>query len=179
MSIADTTEACAGQLLQIAELLDQLPGGRFAHCDDTVLGSSIGAHVRHILDHYDCLLDGVVSGSIDYACRSRDNRAETDVRYTRRRIAALIERLRTLSFEATTVLDVQHEPGSVGAPANRSSLGRELEFLMSHTAHHYALIAVLLNRFELPVPQDFGLAPSTVRHRASLPDCGDIGRGGR
>ncbi|MEM8983389.1 MAG: DinB family protein [Pseudomonadota bacterium] len=176
MSIESTAEACRGQLKQLAELLQQLPTGSYAHCDAGVLGTSIGAHVRHILDHYDCLFNGLANRSIDYACRSRDNRAETDVRYTGARLATLLERLKSLSDGVNGAVDVQHEPGSVDAPANRSSVGRELEFLISHTAHHYALIAVLLTRFGIEIPKDFGLAPSTVRHRASLPGCGDVQR---
>ena len=44
-----------------------------------------------------------------------------------------------------------------------STLGRELAFVDSHTIHHQALIAVLLELADVPVPDDLGLAPSTPR----------------
>lgn len=48
-----------------------------------------------------------------------------------------------------------------------STLHRELQFLVSHTVHHYALIVALLGRlsYELePEHADFGIAPSTLAH---------------
>ena len=45
----------------------------------------------------------------------------------------------------------------------RSTLRRELAFVISHTVHHQALIAMLLAVAGLQVPESFGLAPSTPR----------------
>lgn len=47
-----------------------------------------------------------------------------------------------------------------------TSVGRELRFLLSHTVHHCALIAILLSLRGGEVPNGFGIAPSTERHRA-------------
>jgi hypothetical protein len=44
-----------------------------------------------------------------------------------------------------------------------STLGRELAFVLSHTIHHQALIALLLAIRGLHVPDRFGYAPSTPR----------------
>ncbi len=52
------------------------------------------------------------------------------------------------------------------ALASSSSLRRELHFLLSHTVHHYALIAMILARHGVEVEPDFGVAPSTLRHWA-------------
>jgi uncharacterized damage-inducible protein DinB len=43
----------------------------------------------------------------------------------------------------------------------RSTLAREVLFVISHTVHHQALIAVLLAAAGRTVPDTFGLAPST------------------
>ena len=40
-----------------------------------------------------------------------------------------------------------------------STLGRELAYVNSHTIHHQALIAVLLELAGVPVPDHLGLAP--------------------
>jgi uncharacterized damage-inducible protein DinB len=48
-----------------------------------------------------------------------------------------------------------------------STLRRELAFVVSHTVHHQALIAVLLSLVGVPVPDAFGLAPSTPRAAGS------------
>ena len=44
-----------------------------------------------------------------------------------------------------------------------SSIERELEFLQSHTIHHYALIGFKLRAFGFDLPVEFGVAPSTLR----------------
>jgi uncharacterized damage-inducible protein DinB len=42
-----------------------------------------------------------------------------------------------------------------------STHARELAFVISHTIHHCALMAVLLAVQGIPVPYRFGYAPST------------------
>jgi len=49
-----------------------------------------------------------------------------------------------------------------------SSLGREFQFLISHTIHHFALIAGLCRLHGVSICNDFGVAPSTLRHRATM-----------
>ena len=51
-----------------------------------------------------------------------------------------------------------------------SSASRELEFLLSHTVHHYALIGVICQLAGQTLPKDFGMAPSTLRHLQSQAD---------
>ncbi len=46
-----------------------------------------------------------------------------------------------------------------------SSVERELQFLRSHTVHHFALIAVILRLSGLEPGEEFGVAPSTLRYR--------------
>jgi hypothetical protein len=47
---------------------------------------------------------------------------------------------------------------------------RELEFLQSHAIHHYALIAQRLSAVGFAVPEDSGVAPSTLEHWRGLRD---------
>ncbi len=54
---------------------------------------------------------------------------------------------------------------------SHSTVRRELQFLLSHTVHHFALIAVLLERFEIAVPDDFGIAPSTLKYWQAQAPC--------
>jgi uncharacterized damage-inducible protein DinB len=42
-----------------------------------------------------------------------------------------------------------------------TTAGRELAFVISHTIHHSALIAVLLEHADWDVPPGLGLAPTT------------------
>jgi hypothetical protein len=40
--------------------------------------------------------------------------------------------------------------------------------------HHFALIAMLLERFEISVPEDFGIAPSTLRYWQAQAQCAPL-----
>jgi uncharacterized damage-inducible protein DinB len=51
----------------------------------------------------------------------------------------------------------------------QSSLGRELAFVLNHTVHHQALLAVLLAVQGRRVPVGFGYAPSTPRPAGGRP----------
>ena len=71
-----------------------------------------------------------------------------------------------------TALEIRLDPRGRDEPDwCRSSLLRELQFLLSHTIHHYALIASLLERRGVRVRDElsgFGVAASTLEHWASF-----------
>lgn len=155
------------QLDRIDRLLARLGPGDYT-CEQ-VCADPIGRHVRHVLEHYDSLLQGV-DGRIDYETRERDPDVEADPVIARERIAGLREEL--------AVLPETDVPGSIRVrytsacgdqpPAElNSTLERECHFVLSHTVHHMALIAVLAQRDGHGVPEDFGVAGSTLRYRAN------------
>lgn len=127
---------------------------------------SVGGHLRHCLDFYRSFLDGLESNRIDYNFRQRDPRFETDRYYAIHEIHRLIIDLREILtiFRIAPILVSTEECGVSRESWCGSSGVRELEFLRSHTIHHYSLMAILL-RFEGIEPGDeFGVAPSTFRY---------------
>ncbi len=123
---------------------------------------SIGSHFRHNLDFANNLLAGIESNKIDYNERERDLRVETDRQYAKERFLFLIQTLKNISTEdfGQEIL-VRSEIDEDEWHA--SSIARELEFLHSHTVHHFALIAEKLHSFGIKVSRDFGVAPSTLK----------------
>lgn len=134
--------------------------------------SSIGAHIRHCIDCYRCFLAGVADDArqIDYDARERSASIEADPECgcrALREIAAAIEVLSVAESEVVLVRVDQPERRDDGDAWQRSSVGRELQYLISHTTHHYALIAMLLIAGGHQPAADFGLAPSTRAYRRS------------
>lgn len=124
---------------------------------------SIGAHVRHALDHVRALVSRDPATDLTYDARLRGTAVETSPQAAvdeidrlceelARRALASAERLRVVSLTAPDGQQLHAE----------SSLGRELAFVLSHTIHHAAIVAVLLDRLGTAVPEGFGHAPSTL-----------------
>lgn len=144
--------------------------------DDLFTGAStasptngtVGQHFRHCLEFATCFLAGLSDRKINYHDRQRDPHTETDRLYCRWQF---LTTARVLTAFPATWQD-NHlfvKPELAGVPGEvdfwcQSSIERELDFIQSHTIHHYALIAVKLRAAEIMVPSDFGVAPSTLAY---------------
>ncbi len=156
------------QLDRIDGLLAGLDPDEYTH--QQVSADPIGKHVRHVLEHYESLLQGT-DGRIDYETRARDPAVETDPRVARERIAGIRERLAVLpNLDAPVSVRVRYTCAADDRTVTgiESTLERECHFVLSHTIHHMALIALLAQRHGHGVPQEFGVAGSTLRYRAAL-----------
>lgn len=161
-------QACdnVAYLKQGLNLLDQIGDEHYMATMPPVFSSGVGAHIRHIIDHFDCLLAGLTSGRVDYDHRRRDRRVETDRLFAMESMRAIIDRLVALpvsDFEMP--LEVHMDSGGNAPTWASSSLTRELQFLTSHTIHHYALVAAILGHAGCAVGGHFGISPSTLRHQ--------------
>ena len=76
------------------------------------------------------------------------------------------EALLALEVDPDTSLKVKMDHGGPDIPWSQSSAPRELQFLISHTVHHFALIKVALRDGPRSVGDDFGVAPSTLSYRS-------------
>ncbi|MFW5969715.1 MAG: DinB family protein [Halofilum sp. (in: g-proteobacteria)] len=167
---ATLTTLCHDNLEQldgIDRLLARIDAGDYTMPQSAA--DPIGKHVRHVLEHYESLLQGT-DGSIDYESRARDPAVEADPGVARERIASIRERLVALAETgAPESIRVRYTPagGDHAVSDIESTLERECHFVLSHTVHHMALIALLAQRHGRAVPEDFGVAGSTLRYRAA------------
>ena len=161
--MANDLTTSQGALQQLDELLAGITQAAYQHGCDLLPGGTVGAHVRHCLEFYQCLFDGLESGEVDYDARERNPEIESH------REAALreVRRLRTVEWPRLQVLsrDTPLRVCESLEARQATSLGRELGFAASHTVHHLALIAVLLrDHGGCFVGREFGFAPATSRH---------------
>jgi uncharacterized damage-inducible protein DinB len=158
--------ALAATLRQLAAVVAALSDEQYRQKPVGVVSASAGGHVRHSLDHVAALLAGVPTGSVDYDRRQRGTAVETD------RAAALDALGRLEQQLLASPLAPEHRPlrlavtvSSAVPPAEvHTTVGRELAFVLSHTVHHNALIAVIAATLDVHVPERFGYAPSTIAY---------------
>jgi len=160
------------QLEEGLRLLERLDDATYARPSSETGRGGIGPHIRHILDHYQCLQAGLGAGRVDYDRRERSERVETDRAAASARIREIVRWLDGLvgGAQDAEVL-VKMDTGSQDAAApvwSRSSIARELQFLQSHTVHHYAVIQLMLVREGIATGAEFGVAPSTLKHERGV-----------
>lgn len=167
-----TPSTAAGPVAALVALLDDLAGVLIAVPVDTYcarieppISGTIGEHVRHTLDHIAAIAS---SGGtqLSYDQRTRGTAVESDPSAALRHILRLKSALgpfRHRSLDDPILVHSMVAPDA-DTVSSWSSLGRELAFVVSHTIHHQALIAILLAWHSEPVPDGFGVAPSTPRH---------------
>ncbi len=130
----------------------------------------VGAQYRHVLEHYQSFLTGMPKGRVDYDDRARSELIESSRAAALTATRACLTSIEALEGTADHSIQVQMDSGAgPGLPDwRRSSTGRELQFLSSHTVHHFALIKLLLEG-SAALDTDFGMAPSTIAYqRAAL-----------
>ncbi len=148
-------------LRQGLALLDQIDDRLYVGVSKPLFNYGVGSHFRHSLDSYQCFLSGVKTGRIDYDQRERDALIESNRVRARARIELTIEQLEreTLTDSSSELQSRQDSPHWTA-----SSVQRELQFLLSHTIHHYALIALMLRVQGFSPATGFGVAPSTLEY---------------
>jgi hypothetical protein len=130
----------------------------------------LGAHLRHVIEHYEALVFPAAHGLVDYDSRARDPELEGNPAWASERLLALHTQLGAWPALALHLpVQVHGQAGSAGefSFAVASSIARELAFLASHTVHHFALLAPYCRQHGIPTPADFGQAPSTVAHKSA------------
>ena len=152
-------------LQQALSLLGRMDEATFSSSPRGLAAYRVGGHLRHVLEFYECFLQGLTAGRVDYDSRRRDETIERSRHSAAAKICMILRRLEGLSsLPEDRRLEVRMEGTDVYL---RSSVGRELQALSSHTIHHFALIAITLRLHGLEVDPNFGMSPSTLNYRAA------------
>src|SRR5262249_30212819 len=159
-------------LRQAIDALEQIDDLVYRSSPPALTPHRVGGHIRHILEFYECFLDGFERSHIDYDARKRDESVETCRETALARIRSIIQSLerldKTRELRGDPIVWVRVEDAGDGRLDDTymtSSVGRELQALSSHTIHHFAVVAITLKALGHPLDRDFGTAPSTLRYR--------------
>lgn len=143
----------------VSELSDQ----QFCTPIPLLGNSTIGQHIRHILEFYIELDNGYPIGLIDYNGRKRDHILQTCRKSVVHKIQEIGNLIKLENKELNVTLDFDSEDEITQLMS--SNYFRELMYNIEHTVHHMALIRVGISLITtISLPEDFGIAASTIKY---------------
>ena len=145
---------------ELSELLAQLSEMDYSRACPEIGDASVGEHMRHILEMYQCVEKAYISGIVEYDKRERDLALQTRPDFALEVISALSKSLD--KPDKSMQLKFEIDGSQMLIPTN---YGRELLYNLEHSVHHQALIKVALRHCDATVPEEFGIAKSTIAYR--------------
>jgi hypothetical protein len=154
------------QLNYLSALVAKLDDRQYTLKIEHLGKASIGGHTRHIIELLQCVLNGYVSGEVDYINRVRDLSIEKDRNLA---INTIVEIKNSLNKQDRYLsLATEDIDGGISSKIVTTYF-REVVYNTEHTIHHLALIKVALLEMKLDlVCENFGMAYSTLKFKATL-----------
>jgi hypothetical protein len=152
-------------LEQLHDLVKHLSPEDYSRRLTVFNGSSIGGHVRHVIEFYECLLHGIDRGTVNYDARLRDHQVEQNRDYALEIIKRSITKLKNVeTYAYPLTLVARFASADYSIPSN---FAREEAYLIEHSIHHFALIRIGVQTVcpSVQIDPNFGVAYSTVEHR--------------
>jgi hypothetical protein len=157
-------EAIEKNLLRGVKLLQCISDADYSNTSIAPYYSSIGGHMRHILDVFDCIFDGLESNSINLINRKRNELAENYTTHGIDYFNATIEKLKCLNptdFNKTVM--VTDDLGLGVVSANYTLIAILIQ-AHSHAIHHFASVGYVIFQLGIQLPdEDFGFNPTTPK----------------
>lgn len=151
-------------LSEIKILLLELRKDDYSKNLSVLIENSIGKHVRHILDLFECLIESNETGILNYDQRKRNPETEINKEFAFKKIETIISQLENLDIHNHIIL--KQNLSNSFCEIN-SSIERELLYNIEHCIHHLAIIRIgVENHFDyIKLSENFGVAHSTISHR--------------
>ena len=151
-------------LNQLSETLCLLSDEQYCQKSLLLNGSTIGGHTRHIIELFQCLINGYETELVNYELRKRDFIIETNKTFACEMLSQITN---GLAFDNKQITlqgffgENEYESFSIG-----TNYHRELIYNLEHAIHHMALIRVGINEVsDITLPENFGVASSTTQYR--------------
>jgi hypothetical protein len=157
-------KAIQNVFVQLTASLELLNDSQYIYASKILSNASIGQHVRHIIELFICLEDGYAGGIVNYETRKRDIAIETQKDVANALLKKIYERLN--KENKPLVLQATYNEDTDELIDFDTNYYREIAYNLEHTIHHMALIKVGIREVsDIEVPDDFGVASSTIKFR--------------
>jgi hypothetical protein len=159
-------ESANHTLYQLKSFLKQVSQEEYTNPLPIFSDSTIGMHVRHIIEFYQCVVKGYLNGEMDYDARERSLLQESNIEYACLSIDNLLIDY-TMMQEDKSIILLTEQNMNENKYAIHTSISRELSYVIEHTIHHLAIIKMgcMTVYQHLQFDKDFGFAYSTIKYR--------------
>lgn len=148
-------------LSDLAFYLRDLSDQEFTKPMNSLSGSSIGEHTRHIIEFFQELLTGYSSGLVHYDGRQRNAVIQTNLHVALQIIQQLASQIELSNKPLLLKSNICDQDQCI-----ETNYHRELMYAWEHCIHHQALIKVgLIELNKTSVDERFGVAESTLSYR--------------
>ena len=157
-------EAIEHNLNRGVRLLNSISDSQYSDTTVQPYHSSIGSHMRHILDVFDCIFCGLEQKQIDLTARKRNQLAEQKTAFGLSYFESTIEQLQNFkTIDLNQEVEVSDDLG-LGMVTATYTLASVMIQAHSHAIHHFASIGYIICKLGIELPDaDFGYNPSTPR----------------
>ncbi len=146
------------------KLLNTLTDAQYSNATIPPYFSSIGCHMRHVLDAFTSIFDGLETKNIDFSNRQRNTLAEQETAVGIAYFNETIQKLHALNPADFDMLIAVTDDLGTGKITVNHTLGSVLAQAQSHAIHHYASVGFIINQLGIALPEaDFGYNPTTPK----------------
>ncbi len=151
-------------LQQLSQNLILLSNEEYTKKSVLLNGSSIGGHTRHVIELFQCLINGYDNGCINYEKRKRDVEIESNVSFACNLLTTIASNIH-MPNKILSLHGFYSETADDECIID-TNFYRELIYNLEHTIHHMALIRVAINEVSnITLPEDFGVAAATMQYK--------------
>lgn len=149
------------------KLLNSISNEQYTNTSIAPYYSSIGRHMRHILDIYDCIFDGLSIKKVDLSARKRNEIVELDTQQGLAYFDKILGQLTLLNdLDLDQLILVKDDLGA-GTVEQNYTLGGLLIQAHSHAIHHFASLGYIISQLGIEIPdEDFGYNPTTPKNNS-------------
>ncbi len=148
---------------QLQFVIEELSDEQYVTPVYILSNSTIGQHLRHIIEFYLELNNGYDDGTVNYDRRKRDYAIESNRDCAIEKLNTIRRALFKEDKDLLLAAELSASEAPVKVPTNYS---RELIYNLEHTVHHMALMRIGISAItDLVVPEEFGVAASTIKYR--------------
>lgn len=126
--------------------------------------SSIGCHMRHILDVFSCVFEGLEESNVCLSKRNRNQLVEQKTNLGIDYFENTIQQLKELDPSDFSKTIIVTDDMGLGVEAVNYTLGAILMQAHSHAIHHFASVGYIIYHLGIELPDaDFGFNPTTPK----------------